>query len=68
MMEEKTDRLMEHQHHLQFVKLSDMNAAVSLFSYKKFFFKADYSSHVGQGECRWSPCGFESNHSGFRER
>ncbi|XP_060764880.1 roquin-2 isoform X2 [Neoarius graeffei] len=27
----------------------------------------DYSSHVGQGECRWSPCGFESNHSGFRE-
>uniref|UniRef100_W5UG81 RING-type E3 ubiquitin transferase n=1 Tax=Ictalurus punctatus TaxID=7998 RepID=W5UG81_ICTPU len=27
----------------------------------------DYSSHVGQGECRWSPCGFESTRSGFLE-
>ncbi|KAI5099472.1 roquin-2, partial [Silurus meridionalis] len=25
----------------------------------------DYSSHVGPGECRWSPCGFESTRSGF---
>ncbi|KAM9455420.1 roquin-2 isoform 2-T4 [Clarias gariepinus] len=24
----------------------------------------DYGAHVGQGECRWSPCGFESTCSG----
>ncbi|XP_053097128.1 roquin-2 isoform X3 [Pangasianodon hypophthalmus] len=27
----------------------------------------DYSSQVGQGECRWSPCVFEPTRSGFLE-